>query len=329
MKPYSTLTVSGQAQRLRALAINALRCYDLDVTRLRLVTNDTNGIFRVDTRDGQKYILRVTLPAGGHTRDHITAEMDWLAALSRDTCLSVPQPLAAKDGSLFVEAATDGVPEPRLCAVFSWVPGKNLADDMSEANVTRMGELMAHLHNHALRYHPPAGLTLLQYDRVFPFPEPVIIFEERFSGLFPPERRAVYENAFAWAQQSIDRLKAGGEPKRILHGDLHQWNIRIARDILSPIDFEDLMMGWPVQDIATTLYYFPAETYANLRSAFQAGYTRHAAWPEQHPAEINSFIAARGLMIANFVLNDTSLTWSPHAEEFVERIEKRLRKLRD
>ena len=42
---------------------------------------------------------------------------------------------------------------------------------------------------------------------------------------------------------------------RILHNDLHQWNVRIYRGRLSPIDFEDLMWGWPVQDIATTLYY--------------------------------------------------------------------------
>ena len=62
MKSFSTLTVLGQARRLRTLALNALQSYDLDVARLRLVTNEFNGIFRVDTTDGQKFILRVTLP---------------------------------------------------------------------------------------------------------------------------------------------------------------------------------------------------------------------------------------------------------------------------
>jgi len=49
MKPYSTLTVRGQARRLRALALNALTHYALDVTCLRLVSNDLNGIFRIDS----------------------------------------------------------------------------------------------------------------------------------------------------------------------------------------------------------------------------------------------------------------------------------------
>lgn len=323
-KPYSALTVRGQSRRLRQLALNALTHYELDVTCLRLVTNDMNCIFRIDTRDGQKYILRVTLPEGGHTLDHVTAEMDWLAALARDTNLSVPRPLPAKDGSLVVEAGTSGVPEARLCEVFSWVDGKDLAEDMSASNISKLGELMAGLHAHALTYHPPSDLSLLRFDRVFPFPEPVVIFDEQFSPLFPAARRDVYEKGIAWAQESIDRLKASGESMRIIHGDLHQWNVRNMRGVLSPIDFEDLMFGWPVQDIATTLYYFGSKDFAELRAAFEQGYTRHGSWPERYAGEIDSFIAARGIGLANFVLNDPNPAWRERAGEFIERVEKRL-----
>jgi streptomycin 6-kinase len=177
---------------------------------------------------------------------------------------------------------------------------------------------------HALTYHPPAELSLLQFDRVFPFPEPVVLFDESFATLFPPERRIVYEEAIAWAQDSIDQLKASSEPMRILHGDLHQWNVRNARGVLSPIDFEYLMLGWPVQDIATTLYYFDAKDYTNLCAAFREGYTRRSPWPERRASEIDSFIAARGLGLANFILNDPNPAWREKAGEFIAGIEKRL-----
>ncbi len=327
MKSFSTLTVLGQARRLRPLALNALKSYDLDVARLRLVSNDMNGIFRVDTTDGRKFILRVTLPEGGHNLDHVAAEMDWLAALAKDTTLSVPRPLPARDGRLVVEAAAPGVPQPRLCEVFSWVPGKNLSDNMTEANIAKLGELMARLHLHALTYHPPSGLSLLRFDRPFPFPEPVVMFDEQFAALFPPERRAVYEQAIAWTQESIDRLQASGEPMRILHNDLHQWNVRNFHGRLSPIDFEDLMLGWPVQDIATTLYYFGSENIDARRTAFQDGYMRVNPWPERHPGEIDSFIAARGFGLANFILNDPNPDWKTQAGEFIGRVEKRMRGL--
>lgn len=329
MRPYSTLTERGQARRLRALARAALQHYALDVARLRLVTNDLNGIFRVDTQAGQRYILRVSLPEAGHNRDHVAAEMDWLAALARDTSLSVPRPLPARDGALVVEAGAPGVPEARLCAVFSWVPGSDLAHHLSPANLSKLGELMAQLHAHAAGYRPPAGLSLLRFDRVFPFPEPVVLFEPRFSALFPPERLAVYQQAVAWAQSALDRLAASGEPMRLLHGDLHQWNVRCWRGVLSPIDFEDLMWGWPIQDIATTFYYLLEleAAYRPLRDAFQQGYTRHSPWPERQPDEIDAFIAARGLGLANFVLTDPNPAWRIQAPEFVERVEKRLRRL--
>lgn len=327
MKPFLSLTVRGQAHRLRRLAIHALASYDLDVARLRLITNDVNGIFRIDAVDGRRFILRVTAPEGGHTLDHVTAEMDWLAALARDTDLSVPHPLRTRKGSFVVKAEADGVPEPRLCEVFSWVDGRNLADNMTEGDIARLGELSARLHAHALTYRPPAHLSLLRFDRLFPFPEPVVLFEQKFSELFPPARKAVYQKAVDWAQESLDRLKASGEPMRILHGDLHQWNVRVTHKSLSPIDFEDLLLGWPVQDIAITLYYFLGDHYPAWRAAFHAGYTRHSPWPERHSGEIDSFIAARGFGLANLVLSEPNIAARVHPARFVERIEKRLRTL--
>ncbi len=151
-----------------------------------------------------------------------------------------------------------------------------------------------------------------------------MLFENAYADLFPPERRAIYEQGIAWAQESITRLKASAEPMRILHSDLHQWNVRVSRGVLSPIDFEDLMLGWPVQDIATSLYYLLDESYAALRQAFQEGYTRITPWTERFPGEIDSFIAARGIGLANFVLNDPNPAWCIQARDFVERIEKRL-----
>lgn len=328
MKPYATLTTRGQARRLRGLALAALQGYDLDVSRLRLVTNDFNGIFRLDTRQGEKYILRVTLPEGGHDRDHVAAEMAWLEALSRETTLSVPRPVPAQDGALLVEAGAQGVPEPRLCAVFGWVPGRDLAEHLTPANIYKLGALLAQLHAHAAHFRPPHGLALLAFDRVFPFPEPVILFEERFAHLVAPERRALFELAITAVQRAIERLQASGEAMRILHGDLHQWNVRCYRGLLSPVDFEDLMWGWPVQDIATTLYYLlDRQDYAELRRALQQGYQQHIDWPERWAGEIDVFIAARALGLANFILNDPNPSWRIQAGEFIQRTESHLRRL--
>lgn len=321
MKAYTELTVTGQARRLRALALSALAHYELGTTRLRLITNDMNGIFRVDTLTGEKYILRVSLPEGGHNLAHAQAEVDWLEALASETDLSVPLPLAARDGCRVVSESAPGVPEPRLCALFTWVPGRNLAKVMTPKNLASMGELAAGLHAHAGGYRPRSPGELLHFDRVFPFPEPLVLFDPAYAALMPPARQAVFQQGIAWAGQSIERLAHSGEPMRLLHGDLHAYNVLCCRGRLSPIDFEDLMLGWPVQDIGVTLFHLGDQA----ASDFRAGYCRRAPWPERFPGEVDSFIAARGIGLANFLLNDPNSRWRAGAEDFLARVEQRVR----
>lgn len=328
MKPYHTLTVRGQARRLRWLALEALRSYDLDLHRIRLVTNDFNGIFRIDTPKKERYVLRVVLPQGGHTPDHLTAEMDWLRALAEETNLSLPRPLPTTKGELFIKASAAGIPEGRFCAVFSWVPGGDLANSLSINNLTRLGELSARLHLHARDYHPPANLDLLRFDRVIPFSDPFILFEQRFQNLVSVERRSLFQAAIDRVQPALDWLIGSGEPMRLIHGDLHQWNVRCWRGLLSPIDFEDLMWGWPVQDIAVTFFHlFDHPHYQEFRAAFTRGYQCLAPWPERYPGEIDSFISARVIGMANFVLQDPNPNWARQSGELLERFDLRLKQL--
>ncbi len=116
---------------------------------------------------------------------------------------------------------------------------------------------------------------------------------------------------------------------RIIHGDLHQWNVRYSRGVLSPIDFEDLMWGWPVEDIAVTLYYLQDRPdYPQLLEAFIQGYQRVCPWPELTAGEINALIAARGIGLLNFALQNQGLP-DLDVPGFISRLEMRLHKLLD
>jgi hypothetical protein len=90
------------------------------------------------------------------------------------------------------------------------------------------------------------------------------------------------------------------------------------------------MWGFPVQDIAITLYYLQGyDQYPKLRSAFERGYTTHKEWPEACPGQIEALLAGRGLDLANLVLQDPNPDWQQEAPAFFQRIERRLRALLD
>jgi Ser/Thr protein kinase RdoA (MazF antagonist) len=155
-----------------------------------------------------------------------------------------------------------------------------------------------------------------------------VLFEERYSHLLPPARRDVYQRAIDRVGEALEALYTREGHPRVLHNDLHHWNVKIYRGKAYALDFEDLMWGHPVQDIAVALYYyFGYENYAALRDAFQRGYTSICPWPEVAPGEIDTFIAGRGLTLANYVLEDADPDWRAMAPEFVERVEGRLRRL--
>jgi Ser/Thr protein kinase RdoA (MazF antagonist) len=221
------------------------------------------------------------------------------------------------------------VPEERYCVLFSWVPGTSLNKRLSLENMRRFGALAATLHRHAAGFHPsPELLTRARYDRVFPFEEPAVLFTEQYASLLPASRRQIFQEAYDRVQEAIEKLKSCGEPMRLLHGDLHRWNVRVYRTRLGVLDFEDMTWGWPVQDIGTTLLYFYGdEHYEIYRNAFIEGYQREADWPEREMGEVDTFIIGRNLTLANFVMLEKVPEWQEMAPRYFARVERRLRSL--
>jgi Ser/Thr protein kinase RdoA (MazF antagonist) len=334
MKEFYELTARGRALRLRRMALVALERYDLDVKRVRLMTNSTNGIFRVDTPD-EKYVLRITDPLSCLSLEEIRSEMTWLAALGRDTDLGVPTPLTTRQGTLVTTVEVAGVPEARHCAVFNWVPGRNLSERLTPENVYRLGGLAAQLHEHAATFTPPEGFRVRKRDNVFPFAnpdfsyvEPIVLFDEAYREHFPPGRRALYEKAVGRVQKAVDELCADQEGLRVIHNDLHQWNVKVHRGRVYALDFENLMWGYPVQDVATTLFYIQWQRRRDeLVEAYRQGYTSRGAWPEQYAGQIDAFIGGHGMMLINYLLICDTPEDQRLASDYIARVESHLAKV--
>lgn len=321
MRPFAELTNRGKSRRLARLARAALADYDLDVARIRCLARDTNTIFRVDTSDGRRFALRVAT-SPDDTEVDTEAEVAWLEALARDTDLRVVCPIPARDGARVRWAAADGIPEPRKCVLFSWLPGKALGEAASPDSYHRLGRLAAALHRHGEGWALPADARPLVWDRVFYYPtEPVVLFDPPFRRLLTPARRETVEHVIRRAETELRALHE--RPGRFaIHGDLHPWNVHEHRAELWAFDFEDLMLGYPVQDVAITLFYNRGRSdYPALRSAFQAGYTGLRAWPVEYEGQLELLMAARTVMFINYVLR---LRLEP--DDYVPMATRRLRR---
>jgi Ser/Thr protein kinase RdoA (MazF antagonist) len=322
---FADLPAPERVGRLRRLAERALERYDLVAPTLELITDDWNCVFRVDAADGSRHVLRVSLP-GRRSPAEVRGEMAWLAALAVDGSVQVPEPLPASDGSLAVEVTSEGVPEPRTVAVFSWIDGERLADRISVAAVEAYGAVAARLHRHALGFPPPIGMKT--WDSPYPFLEPEVLFDDEHRAMHGPEGPAAYERAKAAVLEAIERLERTEAP-RMIHADLHEENAFVRADgSIAVLDFDDCMRGWPVQDLGITVFEIAGwDDFEVFEHALRRGYERVAPWPEREPGEVRVFAADRCLMLANYVVQDHDPAYRAEAPRSVRRWAARIERL--
>ena len=298
---YDRLTDAGKARRLKALVPEILSVYGMTPTAIRQCAIHTNIIFRIDTADGQRFALRIQRP-GLHRPEETDLEMWWLQHLTA-AGLPVAAGIPTTDGRLVVNSPTTAaVPIAHRCELFTWLPGSEPDEDQPEF-FAALGALAARLHEQARGLEVPGHLPRRRWDAVMPYEEP-ILFEDRFADVITPERRATLEAGIAALDAALAATYDGDEQPRLLHGDLHNGNVRSWRGQLSVFDFEDLIIGHPIHDIAVALYgsYYNADDYAAFLAAMHRGYESVAPWPLTDDEALIPLFAARALGMINFCL---------------------------
>ena len=327
MKPYALLTPRGQNLRLRQLTLHALADYPIDVARVRYLTTESTTMFRVDAVDGAKYVFRIYAEADSSLVENQT-EMYWLAALARDTDLPTIRPVARKDGEYISLVHYEGIPEQKRCALYHWIPGVTLSEHITPENYRKLGIIMAGLHNHAASLQLPAPLAPKRWDKTYYFPGEEIVYNTAaYAHLYTPAQIKTLDRAVATCDTYLASLYQQDAKPFLLHGDLHYWNVHIQRGQLYILDFEDMLIGFPVHDIAISLYYLRDEPrYGELASAFQAGYASQREYPNLPPEQLHSLWLARMTNFANYAA--TAFDDDDSAREYIsarcEEIEKYL-----
>ena len=316
---FVDLTSRAQVHRLRSAAQEALAQYPVEVTGLRLISHAYNTSFRVDTADGRRFALRINV----HSRRRpawIAAEMAWQAAITADTDLWVPTPLRTRDGGLTASVWFEPLGTTLTAVVYSWLPGRDLGDTVTSAQMRVVGSAMATLHDHAESWRLPAGADLPLFD------DPLFGLDDHMAGspLLSAAQRDVLARVLDQARAHHAEMYAGETPIA-LHADLHQWNTKWWRGRLSIFDFDDSGLGLPLQDLAISGYYVRRVDPA-LEAALHEGYASRRPVPGAvGSAAYEGNLAARNLVLLNDVLTTVNAETKAALTTYVPRSVARLR----
>ena len=313
---FLELTYRGQVGRLRSLARDALPRFGLPRSApLKLCNHGENTVFQTADRRGKRYALRVHR-THYQTPRTITSEMQWLAALRRDTDIVVPKPRAGRDGEFIQRVSHEGVLGARCIVILEWVHGRFHGRNRGARYCRKVGELAGALHAHGRTWKRPSRFHRRAWNEhvlfgVEPgFGDPMIA-----PGLTNGDRE-LFVCGMNRMRTDLRQLGKGRSVWGLIHADLHRGNVLFSNGRGIPIDFDDCGPGWYAYELAVALNPVLDETFWERVSWFREGYERHVALDQRTLNALPCFCALRALSMVGWIADRSD---NPSLATFVPR----------
>lgn len=297
MEPIDQLSEADHRGLLLSLARKALVRYGLEsgTAEVLPVAESFNTVFQV-VNDEHSYALRVGPAERIHVEGTEIVEARWMRVLRAGGIVYPPVVFDSDDGGPVVRQAHAEVPGERVCMLFDWVEGVALSEAMDLDAAREMGRLAAQLAESAPAVDDPLEPPLTA-DRVLYWQ-----IENRLPQLVASG--SLIGEALDRAQQTLDEIWARRpHAPWLIHGDLTPDNVLVVDGRLVPIDFQDLVWGFDLQDLAISLSSLARFDGAEaLREQFRSGYEDIRAWPDLDDATLAGLVAGRRLHQLNLSL---------------------------
>lgn len=215
-----------------------------EITTCQFFTGGFNDTYRIKTRQGAIYYLRV-YRSRWRSLDDILYELDVLAHLQRKD-FPAARPVPYCDGSLCCE-----VPAPegtRYAALFTEAPGKEVSYDQEPEKVAfRYGQEVARMHNAVGDFSSPHQRFHIDLD---------LLIDTPLRNIAPfmthrPDDWAYLQRFVADLRQRIVELPASDLEQGYCHGDLQGFHAKVdSNGSLTFFDFDCGGYGFRAYDLA-------------------------------------------------------------------------------
>lgn len=294
----------NKANQLEHIAAAALSTYPIEYKSYTFFSKATSIVYQVQGLDGHDYALKILDNATSNIMDcEIEALM--LTAVQHRANALTPKLIRNNQAQVFSLVNDVASDQQYRTMLSTWLPGKNLEGKENEDMFYQLGQLVAELHLSTYNIVLPAGLVAKQWDQVFYFrDEQAIYHDPKYSKVVNSKFKALMDEAIPLFDRELRQLY---NPKQaqLLHGDLHPWNIKIHNDQLAVLDFEDIILGQPIHDLAILFSYYRKHkkfSYDFVRDTVLSGYESVTTLPLLDEHLIDILIMARTVNFLNYIL---------------------------
>lgn len=214
-----------------------------------------------------------------------------------------------------------------VAVLYPWVSGQSFPEQLTPQHLSQWGSLLGAFHAQSARFKDKSPRSRLNtWDTVFYAAESDRLMTSAFWKQLPGTHLHLKTDYQRWAhavQDTLHTLWQDAAPPLRIHGDMQGPNIICQTRQWTLLDFDDLTWGYPIQDISISLLPLrPHPQFKNLCSHFKTGYQRLFPWPEAHEIHLDTLMTGRLLVLADALLDDTSLAPTTVLEHWVRYGEK-------
>jgi len=239
-------------------------------------------------------------------RKDVEAETNWLHLIATDTDLLVPYPIPALDGTFIQDLDLGPESSVSVAVLQAWLPGNELAENVTAERIGEVGRVLACLHNHSA--------SNMDRDSVSSRRKGFEVWVEdwSFARDVSADAESVLKTAAGKVSSMFDSISNEPDLCGFIHCDPHPWNILVDGDQVAIIDFGDCGWGPYAYDIAATLVYYkypwvwveePHFDYDMLEEALLAGYASERKVPVNFEQVLPICFAARMLVLVQYILD--------------------------
>jgi Ser/Thr protein kinase RdoA (MazF antagonist) len=288
----------GVVQDDIAVAERALVEYDLGPeSALSLLNLSENATYAVeDAGTGTRSILRVHRQ-NYHRAHEIESELDWLEALRRDSDLTVPTVLPARDGRRVVTVNADGT--PRHVVHFEMVSGA----EPDEATLTvedfhTLGRITAALHEHSHAWTRPSGFSRFSWDWDHSLGDQPRWGRWQDAEGVGKQEHELLDRAERLLRQRLTDYGTGPDRFGLIHADLRLANLLVDGATITVIDFDDCGFGWFYYDFGTAVSFIEDDpALPDWQESWTAGYRSRRPLAAADEDMLASFVLLRRLLL--------------------------------
>jgi Ser/Thr protein kinase RdoA (MazF antagonist) len=293
-------------EKFDAVAKQAIDRYDIQLQEMSFLAEETNILYKLSDVKGNKFLLKIFQENSSTLKDNLL-EVFVMNLVSHRGGISIPSILSSKCGSKIQEIKLDEDSPPIRVAIYSWLEGKDLDGNETEERFIQLGELTARLHIATYGEKIPKTFSPKRWDSIFYYQEDTVVYKNsEYQRYLSREYHEIMDRIIPDLNNQLSRYyQKNEEHLQLIHSDLNPWNVLVRGNVMHIIDFEDVLLGLPLHDIAILLYYYRYEeeyNFDDVKRLFFNGYEKIRPLPVFEEFDLDLLMTARRINFLNYIL---------------------------